>query len=81
MKDNELLQEKKDIKQILRARKFRIKFIDKRTISFLRLCFEAYDTFYNLSVKEINKKYNDRKQEFINSKTCINTNCKNTIFF
>ena len=78
MKDNELLQEKKDIKQILRARKFRIKFIDKRTISFLRLCFEAYDTFYNLSVKEINKKYNDRKQEFINSKTCINTNCKNT---
>jgi transposase len=77
-KDNELLQEKKDIKQILRTRKFRIKFIDTRTISFLRLCFEAYDTFYNLSVNEINKKYNNRKQEFINSKTCINNNCKNT---
>ena len=78
IKSDELLQEKKDIKQILRARKFRIKFIDKRTISFFRLCFETYDTFYNLSVKEINKKYNDRKQEFINSKTCINNNCKNT---
>ena len=68
---------KPDIKQILRCRKFRIKFIDKRTIGFLRLCFEAYDTFYNLAIKEINKRYNDRKNEFIKSLTCINNNCKN----
>jgi len=67
---------KPDIKQILRSRKFRIKFIDKRTIGFLRLCFEAYDTFYNLAIKEINKRYNDRKNEFIKSLTCISNNCK-----
>ena len=76
-KNDEVLQEKKDIKQILRARKFRIKFIDKRTISFLRLCFEAYDKFYNLAVNEINKRYNERQQEFTNSLTCIYNNCKN----
>jgi len=75
--DELLTSEVKDNKQILRARKFRIKFLDKRTISFLRLCFEAYDCFYNLTVKEINKRYNDRKQEFINSLTCINNSCKN----
>jgi transposase len=67
---------KTEVKQILRSRKFRIKFIDKRTIGFFRLCFEAYDTFYNLAIKEINKRYNDRKNEFINSLTCINNNCK-----
>lgn len=77
LKNDEVLQEKKDIKQILRARKFRIKFIDKRTISFLRLCFEAYDKFYNLAVNEINKRYNERQQEFTNSLTCIYNNCKN----
>ena len=64
------------VKQILRCRKFRIKFIDKRTIGFLRLCFEAYDTFYNLAIKEINKRYNNRKNEFINSLKCISSNCK-----
>jgi len=67
---------KPDVKQILRCRKFRIKFIDKRTIGFFRLCFEAYDIFYNLAIKEINKRYNDRKNEFINSLTCIANNCK-----
>ena len=72
----ENIEVKPDIKQILRCRKFRIKFIDKRTIGFLRLCFEAYDTFYNLAIKEINKRYNDRKNEFINSLTCIGINCK-----
>jgi len=72
----ENIEVKPDIKQILRCRKFRIKFIDKRTIGFFRLCFEAYDTFYNLAIKEINKRYNDRKNDFINSLTCIGINCK-----
>ena len=68
---------KTEIKQIIKARKFRIKFKDRRTIQFFRLCFEAYDTYYNLAIKEINKRYNDRKLEFVNSLTCIHNNCKN----
>ena len=72
-------EQKKEIfkKVILRARKFKIDFEDKRARKFFELCFEAFNTFYNLTIVEINKRYESRKEEFKKSKTCVFEKCKN----
>ena len=60
---------------IMRSKKFKIKF-NSYVSEYIKLCFDAYDTYYNLAIKEINKRYFNRKLEFENSKTCIYKECK-----
>jgi len=70
-------EEKKALtkKVILRAHKFKINFEDNKAKAFFELCFEAYNTFYNLTIREINKRYEAKKLEFNNHKTCIHKDC------
>lgn len=78
MKKGLTKEEKKELETsvILRARKFQIKF-NSQVQEFINLCFDAYDTYYNLAIKEINKRYFNRKKEFENSTVCIHDGCKN----
>lgn len=62
-------------KVILRARKFHFKLNNIKLQEFITLCFDAYDTYYNLTIREINKRYLNRKTEFENSTTCIHKKC------
>ena len=71
-------EEKKELETtvILRAKKYQIKF-SSQVHEFINLCFDAYDTYYNLAIREINTRYFNRKAEFENSKICIYDGCKN----
>jgi putative transposase len=42
---------------------------------YCRLCFLAYDTYYNLSIAKINEIYENKKQEFTSKTSCIHENC------
>ena len=78
MKKGLSTEEKQALKKIviIRARKFRLKFLDNRVKDYFNLCFDAYIIFYNLAIKEINKRYYEKKKLFNDSKICIQKECK-----
>ena len=45
---------------------------------YCRLCFLAYDTYYNLAIAKINEIYETKRQEFTNNITCIHNDCSQT---
>ena len=65
---------KKQESKIIKSVKIPICLSDKLK-EYCRLCFLAYDTYYNLSIAKINEIYENKKQEFINKTTCIYNDC------
>ena len=56
--------------KVLRCKK--IPFIPKgNMILFIRKNFDVFEKYYNLAIDEINRRFEERKEEFNNLKTCI----------
>jgi len=61
---------KKDSKDSNRCITFPI-FFSKDVRDFIDIQFDAFETYYNFAIDEINKRFNNKKLEFNNSPTCI----------
>ena len=60
----------KQNEKVLRCKK--IPFIPKGDmILFIRKNFDVFEKYYNLAIDEINRRFEERKEEFNNLKTCI----------
>ena len=64
---------------ILSSRKLKI-FPNKNQIKLFNKCFSAHRLCYNNAINEINKRYNNKLNEFTNLTHCIHENCNKNKF-